>query len=420
MTPLDELKRQLADVDALIAAGVLKGSAAVQARDTLEAQVLALVAPLAPLAPTGGTPAPAGGSAAAGPSRRLWLGLGAFVVVFGLAGYAWLGNPAGLAVAPGSAPPAQDSAHDNAKMLALAEGLAQKLQTRPDDAEGWTMLGRSYSALGRFDDARQAFSKAMQLRPNDASALVDYADVLAVGQGNKLEGEPARLIARALQLDPNHGKGLALTGTMAFDKGDFTQAAQLWERALRNMEPGSPMAQRLQGALDEARQRAGLPALAATPATQAPGSTSPAGSAGSSMAGSAAASPASPAPAAPGALAAPAAQSVQVRVSLAPALAAKASPEDTVYIFARPVSGGKAPLAIVRKQVKDLPLDVTLDDSMAMSPALRLSGAKQVVVGARISKSGNAMAQSGDLQGLSPPVDVGARGVALTISDALP
>jgi cytochrome c-type biogenesis protein CcmH len=391
MKPLDDLKRQLAELDALIAKGVLKGAAAVQARDELEAQVLALVAP----------GAPTGGARVARPSRRLLLGLAAFVLVFGLAGYAWLGNPAGLGVSPGTAPaPAQDSAHDTAKMQALAEGLAQKLQNRPDDAEGWTMLGRSYSALGRFEEAQKAFAHVLQLRPSDASALVDYADVLAVAQGGKLEGEPARLIARALQLDPNHGKGLALSGTLAFDKGDFAQAAQLWERAVRNMEPGSAMAQRLQGALDEARQRAGLPPQpAAADAT------------GAAPAAAAAAMGAQP----EGVGAA-----VQVRVSLAPGLAAQAGPEDTVFIFARALSGAKAPLAIARKQVKDLPLDITLDDSLAMSPALRISGAVQVVVGARVSKRGDAQAQSGDLQGLTDPVAVGARGVAVQIRDVLP
>ncbi len=162
------------------------------------------------------------------------------------------------------------------------------------------------------------------------------------------------------------------------------------------MEPGSPMAQRLQGALDEARQRAGLPPL---PAVTAPAAANTA---------------------ATGTPAGDAAASVQVRVSLASALAARAAPDDTVFIFARALSGSRAPLAIARRQVKDLPLDITLDDSLAMNPALRISTTQQVVVGARVSKSGNAMPQSGDLQGLSAPVAVGARGVALQIANVLP
>jgi cytochrome c-type biogenesis protein CcmH len=117
---------------------------------------------------------------------------------------------------------------------------------------------------------------------------------------------------------------------------------------------------------------------------------------------------------------APAASAVQGRVTLAAGLRARVSPDDTLYVFARPAEGARMPLAILRKQVKDLPLDFTLDDSLAMSPAARLSGTPRVVVGARISKSGNAMPQPGDLQGLSAPVPVGSRGISLEISDVLP
>ena len=153
------------------------------------------------------------------------------------------------------------------------------------------------------------------------------------------------------------------------------------------------MARQLQGGIDEARQRAGMPAVALA------ASAAPAASAAGTVAQTGA--------------------SVQARISLAPALAAKAAPEDTVFIFARALQGSKAPLAILRRQVKDLPLEVTLDDSTAMSPALRLSTQTQVVVGARVSKSGNAMPQPGDLQGLSPTVAVGARGVQLVIADVV-
>ena len=280
----------------------------------------------------------------------------------------------------------------------MAERLAERLKAKPDDAEGWSMLGRSYSVLEMFPQALTAFQRVIALRPEDAQGYVDYADALGMTQGRKLAGEPEKLIARALQLDPDNVKALSLSGTLALDRGDAAGAAQLWAHALQKTEPGSEMAQRLQGAIDDARQRAaGPPAPALAAAAQAPA-------------------------AAPAALAAPAAAagSVQVRISLAPALAAMASPDDTVFIFARALQGGKAPLAIQRRQVKDLPLQLTLDDSMAMSPALRLSSVSQVIVGARVSKSGNAMPQPGDLQGLSPAVAVGARGLQLQIADVLP
>ena len=413
MTRLDDLKRQLAELDSLIRDGVLTGEAARSARDRLEAEILAAVLTAAPATPAAGPAAagaagPAAAAAAvpvippdASPSGRLLAGLGVFALVFAAAGYAWLGNPAALAVAPGvqASVKAVEGGGDisRAQFEAMAERLAERLKAKPDDAEGWSMLGRSYSVLEMFPQALTAFQRVIALRPEDAQGYVDYADALGMTQGRKLAGEPEKLIARALQLDPDNVKALSLSGTLALDRGDAAAAAQLWAQALQKTEPGSEMAQRLQGAIDDARQRAAGPAGPALAAAQAPA-------------------------AAPVALAAPAAAagSVQVRISLAPALAAKASPDDTVFIFARALQGGKAPLAIQRRQVKDLPLQLTLDDSMAMSPALRLSSVSQVIVGARVSKSGNAMPQPGDLQGLTPAVAVGARGLQLQIADVLP
>ena len=107
-------------------------------------------------------------------------------------------------------------------------------------------------------------------------------------------------------------------------------------------------------------------------------------------------------------------------VTLAPALAGSVSPNDVVFIFARPVQGPRMPLAIMKKQVRDLPIAFTLDDSMSMSPTTTLSSAGEVIVGARVSRSGQAIPQSGDVEGFSPPVKVGARGVAVVIEKAIP
>jgi cytochrome c-type biogenesis protein CcmH len=412
MTRLDDLKRQLAELEGLIRDGVLTSAAARAARDRREAQILAAV--LTPTAAEAGlmtssaAPGPAAAAAdpvarspAARPSGRLLASLAVFVLVFSGAGYAWLGNPAALALAPGvqAAAKAVEGGNDISRVQfeAMAERLAERLKAKPDDAEGWSMLGRSYSVLERFPQAFTAFQRVIALRPQDAQGYVDAADALGMTQGRKLSGEPEKLIARALQLDPDNVKALSLSGTLALDRDDAALATQFWAHALRKSAPGSEMAQRLQGAIDDARQHAGLAAAPATAVAQA-SAAAPAGGAG------------------PAAVAG----SVQVRISLAPALAAKASPEDTVFIFARALQGSKAPLAIQRRQVKDLPLELTLDDSMAMSPALRLSTVSQVIVGARISKSGNAMPQPGDLQGLTPTVAVGARGLQLQIADVLP
>jgi cytochrome c-type biogenesis protein CcmH len=181
----------------------------------------------------------------------------------------------------------------------------------------------------------------------------------------------------------------------------------------------------IQRGIDEARRLAGTPA----PQAQAPGVRAPQAQAPSIRAPQAQApsirapqgqAPGARAPAAqattPG-TAASATASVSGSVTLAKSLADKAKPDDTVYVFARAAEGSRVPLAILRKQVKDLPLQFTLDDSMAMSPAAKLSGAPKVIVGARISKSGGALAQPGDLQGLSAPVAVGSSGLAIEIKD---
>lgn len=379
MTSPDELKTRLTQLDALIAGGVLKGKEARQARSQLEAQLHAA------------QQAPAEASGPTRPSPRLLAGLGLFTLALTVAGYAWLGNPAAWSQAPGARPaqaeaPADGAAHamEAKQFEAMAERLAERLKSRPDDAEGWTMLSRSYAVLGQFDKAVTAYQRVVKLRPDDAQVHADYADALAMANGRKLDGEPEKLLRRALELDPDNAKALSLLGTLAFDRGDAAAAAGHWERALKRIEPGSELAQQLQGALADARQRAGLPAPSAAPVQAAAGA------------------------------------SLRVRVSLAPELAAKAAPDDTLFVFARASQGPKAPLAIQRRQVKDLPLELTLDDSMAMNPALKLSSVAQVVVGARISKSGNAMPQPGDMQALSPALKVGGAAVELQIKDLLP
>jgi cytochrome c-type biogenesis protein CcmH len=117
--------------------------------------------------------------------------------------------------------------------------------------------------------------------------------------------------------------------------------------------------------------------------------------------------------------AAAAATALKVTVSLSPALASKAAPDDVVFIFARPVSGPRMPLALVRKQVRDLPATVTLDDSQGMSPAMKLSSAPEVIVVARVTKSGMADARDGDLEGVSAPVASGTKAISISIDKVL-
>ena len=268
---------------------------------------------------------------------------------------------------------------------AMVQGLAARLEKNPQDADGWRMLGRSYVALGRYQDAIGALDKAVAMIPNDPDLLADYADALAMTSGQTLKGKPMEMVNRALKLDPNHEKSLWLAGTAAYNDGNYPGAIAYWNRLLKQMTPGSKESQQVMSIIAEAQDLAN-------------GKT--------------------PAPAAQATAAATA--KVAGVVSLSPDLAGKVAPTDTVYIFAKAAQGPPMPLAAFCAQVKDLPIKFDLDDSMAPTPMAHLSDFSQVIVGARISKSGNPMPQSGDLQGLSNIVQVGSSGLQVKINSVVP
>jgi cytochrome c-type biogenesis protein CcmH len=401
---ISALKQQILQLDELRQSGALSAETAATSRAALEWQLVEAVLtsqPSASAAPARGAANSAKAAlappaeAAPRPSRGLVLGLTAFVVLFGAVGYAWRGSSEGWKTAPGmSGETAADGTQQisQAQIEAMVNGLAEKLKGKPDDAEGWLMLGRSYAALGRYDDAIPAFRKVLSLQAKNAQAMADLADALAMTQQRSFKGEPASLIAQALKADPDNLKALALGGTLAYENRDLTGAIKLWEHAVKIGPADNDLVRQLNENIDAVRKMAGLPGEAAPTAPVAQTAATDA---------------------APFATA----SSLSGQVSLAPALAAKAAPDDTVFIFARPAEGSRMPLAILKKQVKDLPLNFTLDDSMAMSPAAKISGAKAIVVGARVSKSGQAMTQPGDLQGQSAVVQPGATGLKISIAE---
>jgi len=405
------LQTQLRQLKALHDDGALGLDAFEQARQPLEQQ----------LAQHLSSAAPAAGGVAASPSRGLAAALSVGVVTVATAGYAWLGSPAALqpqAIDSAEAPSGAAHSVTREQIEAMVAALAERMKQRPDDAEGWAMLGRSHAVLGQHDAAVPAFKRAVELQGDDPTLLADYADALAVVNGRTLVGEPAKLIERALALDPRHLKSLSLAGTLAFDRQDYAGAVRHWEQMLA-ISPDSELTRQIQSGIDEARLRlAGAPSAPQNPspvAADKPGATTPSQPAPPA----AQARPSAPAPVPPGGAAPTAAATVSGRVTLSARLAAQAAPGDTLFVFARPAEGPRMPLAILRKQVRDLPLTFTLDDSMAMSPAARLSSASRVVIGARISKSGNAIAEPGDLQGFSAPVAPGASGLTIEIGEAV-
>jgi cytochrome c-type biogenesis protein CcmH len=415
MTDTVEVVRQeLQRLRALHASGGLSDAQYAKSRSSLERKLVDHVLDGPVLAETAASPTPrAQAATAARPGGWLWVALGGFAVLLAAAGYWWTGSPDHIGQAPpGFGSQSQGGADDVAgsgaatgaphaldkeQFTALIERLAARLKEQPDDAEGWTMLGRSYMALGRQDEGLAAFERAIKLRPDDATGLADYADALAMKNGRSLEGEPTRLIERALKLDPDNLKALTLAGTVAFNGGDYAKAAQYWDRAAKVGPADSPIVQQARAGAAEARELGKLPA------------TAPAGAGGKAP---------SATTTGPAAVAVGNAGTLAGTVTLAPALKGKVAAEDSVFIFARPAEGSRMPLAFLRKQVKDLPFTFQLDDSLAMSPAAKLSTtAGPVVVGARISKTGQAMPQPGDLQGLSGAIAVGSTGVAVVIAD---
>ncbi|WP_425260746.1 c-type cytochrome biogenesis protein CcmI [Rubrivivax sp. RP6-9] len=381
---LDALRRQLQQLKDLHEAGTLGADAYDSARTALEQRIVALVMQ-APAA------APASTPAAPKLPRALVLGVGAATLVLAIGGYLWTGSPQlALAPVPASVATAASGAQGigQAEIEAMVGTLQQRLQEQPDDAEGWLMLGRSYAVLGRHAEAVPAYRRSLALRPNDAALLSDMADALAMVNGRSLAGEPTTLVEQALKLDPDNMKALSLAGSAAFDRSDYATAVKHWERVAALAAPDSPWLPRVRESIAEARSRGGMPPAAAVAAAP------PAATAGPNASGAAGT---------PGA-------TIRGTVTLAAALRAKAAPEDTVFVFARPAEGPRMPLAIVRKQVKDLPFEFVLDDTTAMSPASRLSTQTRVVVSARISKSGDAMPQPGDLSGQSAPLALDPKG----------
>ena len=396
------LKRQILQLEQLHESGALSTPLYEEKRATLERQLLDTVLGAADPADAEPGAARAPARPAARPSPRLMALLA--VVVFGIAGtgYGWFGSPSRLGFEPpglaatGGGPesqgnPAADAQVPTAQQIEAMIGvLTSRLKEQPDDAEGWVMLARSFTVLDRYPEALPAYERAVALRSNDAQLLADYADALAVNNNRVLAGEPMKWIEKALKIDPRNLKALALAGAGAFDQKDYAGAVSYWERVVQLSPPESNYLQQVQTSLAEARQLGGLPATVASRPASAPEPTT-------RVAGKA----------------------VSGTVSLAPALAARAGPEDTVFVFARRPDGKGMPLAILRKKVKDLPLQFTLDDSLAMSPAARISGADSVVVSARISKSGEALPQAGDLSGQTEAVSLGSDALKLEIRDVV-
>lgn len=319
-------------------------------------------------------------------NRAPGLVLGAVLPIAAFGLYFAMGNPDALKPPP----PAQPGMMEGHDVERLIRQLEAKVQANPQDADGWAMLARSYAALDRWPEAWKSYQFAVELRPQDAALLAGQAEALAVLKGGNLQGEPLRMVQRALELDPNEPKALELSAAHAFQQRDFPRAAETLERLLRQLSPDDPFARQIQTTLDQVRQIAagGAPAAAAPPRVQ-------------------------------GQAAPPAGPTIRGSIDVSPALRQRIDPQDVIFLFARPTAGGP-PVAAVRGPAASFPMDFELSDRWAMNPDNPLSRHKQVMLVARISKGGGAMAQSGDLEGSVSGVEVGAQGIKLVIDRVVP
>jgi len=277
---------------------------------------------------------------------------------------------------------------DSQSMERMLTQVQDYLAEHPDDLKGWLLLGRSNMSLKRYGDAARALAQAYRLKSDDPDILLRYADALAMNQGGSLLGEPAKLIHQAVSLSPEDHTALWLEGMVALERQDYAGALQRWQHLLPMLTDADER-QEVQQMIAKAQGRAG------------DATTSTGGAENRAQVAPAAA--------------------IEVRVALAGDLAGSARPDDSLFVYARAISGPPMPLAIVRKQVRDLPLTVTLNDKMAMAPTMRLSKFKQVRVTARISHSGNAIPQSGDLYGEATDIPVtGSQPVRILIDRRVP
>lgn len=302
--------------------------------------------------------------------------------------YLVLGNPAAI----GYAPPGQQTAAPDVN--GMLEALALKLKQEPDNPHGWEILARSYKVLGRTAEAEQAFSGAASYIEGNAQLLAIYADLMATNANGDFTGKPAKLISKALTLDSNNPLALWLAGSAAFQAQDFAIAIQKWQQLLVQLPKGSEEAQALQASINEATVR-----------------SSPHGSA-VPVAGDTALAPDRSG-------ASPAMASVAGVVELEAALRARVSASDVVMVIAR-APGERIPRAVLRTSAADLPLKFTLDDTLSMSPQAQMSSASEVTVEARISKSGMAMPESGDLISGIQTVKMGVQNIRLIVNQVRP
>lgn len=306
-----------------------------------------------------------------GSSKLTIIGLCIFIVVLSSGLYFSLGDA--TRIVENNAQP-QMTQEGVEKMVAE---FAVKMEKDPSNLKGWAMLARSYRVLGRNQEAAAAYERAGNFIDTDPQLLADYADTLATNANGSFAGKPLALINKALKLDPNNLMALWLLGTASYTSGNYKAAVQTWEKLAQQLPPGSEEAKSIEGSIAEARSKAGLPAV--SPVTSAVGS-----------------------------------KGISGTIDIAVDVKAKLKAGDTVLVIARQ-PGERMPVAVLKTTASEFPMSFSLTDALAMNPSAPLSKLSEATIEVRISKTGMAKPEAGDLISSIQTVKVGSTNVRLLV-----
>lgn len=309
-----------------------------------------------------------------GSPKKTIIGICLFVVLLSAGFYFYLGDASRIAEKNAEKPITQESVE---KMVAE---FAAKMEKEPDNLKGWAMLARSYRILGRNAEAANAYARAGSFVDSDPQLLADYADVLAANADGNFAGRPQKLINKALALDPNNLLALWLSGTAAFNAQNYMVAVQSWEKLAKQLPPDTDEARAITTSIAEARSKGGLPPASAPVISN---------------------------------------QGVSGQIGISSELQSKVKAGDTLMVIARK-SGERMPVAVLKTAVAAFPMNFVLNDALAMSPSTLISQLPEVLVEVRISKTGMAMPESGDLISAPQTIKVGTTNARLMINQVRP
>ncbi len=302
-----------------------------------------------------------------GSSKLTVIGLCLFVTVLSAGFYFTLGDATRIAEKSAQQPMTQDGVE---KMVAE---FAAKMEQDPTNLQGWVMLARSYRILGRNEEAAKAYERAGNFIDSDPQLLADYADVLASNANGSFAGKPLKLINQALKLDPNNLMALWLSGTASYATGNYKAAVQTWEKLAQQLPPGTEDARSIEASIADARTKGGLSSKTAINT-----------------------------------------KSISGKIEIAADIKSKVKSGDIVMVIARK-PGERMPVAVLKTSVSGFPMSFSLTDALAMNPSSPLSQLSEASIEVRISKTGMAMPEVGDLISTPQVVKVGANNIRLVI-----